>query len=237
MNTSSKADLRRAVVGVTVSSFTFAALLGVLALLGSDFGETQLRVLGTTTVAGCASMLMLCYLATWGSWYSWCGAAGALADVLASGLALTLLWADWDSFDGDTVGRLFGVSVVAALTLAQVCLLAVLAARRTSLGVLLWSTVALAVLLAAVVSGLILGADADEGTVRFIGIVANLDVLGTLVTIALGVFGRDEKGLTVTLTPRVAARLRARSLETGVPVTDLVDEAIAHYWGLSVDRP
>jgi hypothetical protein len=71
----------------------------------------------------------------------------------------------------------------------------------------------------------------------FIGIVAILDVLGTLVTIALGVFGRDEKGLTVTLTPRVAARLRARSLETGVPVTDLVDEAIAHYWGLSVDRP
>jgi hypothetical protein len=182
-------------------------------------------------------MLMLCYLATWGSRYGWCGAAGALADVLASGLALTLLWADWDSFDGDTVGRLFGVSVVAALTLAQVCLLAVLAARRTSLGVLLWSTVALAVLLAAVVSGLILGADAGEGTVRFIGIVAILDVLGTLVTIALGVFGRDEKGLTVTLTPRVAARLRARSLETGVPVTDLVDEAIAHYWGLSVDRP
>jgi hypothetical protein len=235
MNTWAKADLRRVVVGVTVSSFTFAALLGVLALLGSDFGETQLRVLATTTVVGCCSMLMLCYLATWGSRYGWCGAAGALADLLASVLALVLVWADWDSFVGETLSRSFGVSVVAALTLAQVCLLAVLAARRTSLGTLLWGTVVLAALLAVVVSGLILGADADESTVRFIGIVAILDVLGTLVTIALGVFGRDGRSLTVTLTPYAAARLRALARQTGRPVPDLVDDAVARYLELPAE--
>jgi hypothetical protein len=41
--------------------------------------------------------------------------------------------------------------------------------------------------------------------------------------------------MTVRVPPAVAARMRPHSYETGRPVRDLVDEAIARYWGLPLD--
>jgi hypothetical protein len=85
------------------------------------------------------------------------------------------------------------------------------------------------------VNALIYGYDAPDGSLRALGVVAILDVLGTLVTLAIGVFGRDEGTLTVALSPEVAARLRARSRETGRPVRDQVDEAVSCSYGVPVD--
>ena len=46
-----KTDVRRAVLAVTISSFSIAALMGIGALLGAGgFGETSVRVLLTTVV-------------------------------------------------------------------------------------------------------------------------------------------------------------------------------------------
>jgi hypothetical protein len=87
----------------------------------------------------------------------------------------------------------------------------------------------LAAVLAATVSALILGLDAGDGTARFIGVIAILDVLGTVVTIALGVFGNHNASLTVTVSPDMAVRLRQEADQTGRPVRDLVDEAMTRY--------
>jgi Ribbon-helix-helix domain len=85
------------------------------------------------------------------------------------------------------------------------------------------------------VSVMILGSDDSDGALRFLGIVAILDVLGTLVAVALGVFGRDgrrtDEGLTVSVRPATAARLRTESEQTGRPVAELVDEAMSRYLG------
>jgi hypothetical protein len=132
---------------------------------------------------------------------------------------------------------MFGVAVAASLTLAQVCLMLGVAGGRRSLAPFVWSTVGLAVVVFAMVSTLITGYDdPSDGFLRTLGVVAILDVLGTLVTIAVGVFGRGEDGsLSVTIAPAVAARVRAESAATGRSERDVVIEALGRYFEVPVD--
>lgn len=230
MTPSAKASLRQTVVVVTVGSFSVAALLGIAALLGGgDFGDTEARILGTTVVSGCASMLALTYLAAYGGRYGVLAVVGGAADLVAACCALVLIWGD-TSGTPDTLLKVFGVATVVALTLAQCSLLGAVTSRRPSLRPLWWATAGLATVLGATVCALILGMEAGDGTARFIGVVAILDVLGTLVLLALGIFGADESGaLTVTLSSEASARLRDEASLTGRPVHDLVEDAVARY--------
>jgi hypothetical protein len=231
MTPSTKSTVRALAVATTIGSFALAALLGVAALLlSADFGETEIRILLTTVVVGSASVLTLCCLSVVGTRYIWVAAAGGVAILAATATALLLTWT---TGLGDGLVRTFGVATVAALTLAQTCLLLAVAAARRRIAWLLWSTVALAVVLAGLVSALILGADSGDGTARLLGVVGILDVLGTVVTIALGAFGADARSLTVSLPAPIAARLRKQSSDTGRPVRDLVDEALARYYGMN----
>jgi len=227
---------RRTAATLTIGSFSLAALMGIVALLaGGSFGEGEGRVLLTTLIVGCASVCVLCYLATAGTPWSTVGVAGAVVLVLPVVTALLLVWADWDLFDDtmDGVLKAFGVGVVGAVTLAQVCLLLALAGGRRSLGFVLWSTVGLAVLLALLVSGLILGQSGPDDLWRVIGVVAILDVLGTLVTIALARFGDRGaprgSGLQVTLSAVHARALEDLSRRTGRTPDELVDAAVERY--------
>jgi hypothetical protein len=230
MHSSAKASLRRLVLTLTIGSFSVAALMGVLALLGAgDLGDTELRILGTTVLLGGSSLVVLCYLATGGTPYAVFGALGGVADAIALVTALGLLWGDLDSTVAEQMARIFGVAVVGAVSLAQVCLLCALTTHRRSLQPLLWVTIVLAAVLAAAVSALVLGLDAGDATARFIGVIAILDVLGTVVTIALGVFGNHNASLTVTVSPDLAVRLRQEAGQTGRPVRELVDEAMTRY--------
>src|SRR5689334_23455298 len=133
--------VRRIAETLTIGSFSVAALMGIVALLGGgDFGEGEARVLLTTLVVGCASICMLCYLATAGTRWVAFGIAGALVLVVPTATALYLVWSDWD-LDSDGVLKGFGVGVVLAVTIAQLCLLLALAGERESLRALLWPTV------------------------------------------------------------------------------------------------
>jgi hypothetical protein len=233
---------RRAAATLTIGSFSLAALMGILALLGGgSFGDGEARVLLTTLIVGCASICALCYLATAGTPWAPVGVVGAVTLILPVATSLVLVWADWDLFDNDMDGtwKAFGIGVVAAVSLAQICLLLALAGNRESLRFVLWSTVGLAVLLAILVSGMILG-EVDAGDVwRFIGVVAILDVLGTVVTIALAKFGGrrepERPGYTpnhlvrVTLSDAHAAAIEDLSRASGRPPADLVAEAVDRY--------
>jgi hypothetical protein len=235
---------RRLAATLTIGSFSIAALMGIAALLGGgSFGESEGRVLLTTLVVGCASICMLCYLATAGTRWSPVGGIGAVVLLLPTVTALVLVWGDWDSH-GEGLWKSYGIGVVGAVTLAQICLLLALAGARAPLAVVLWGTVALAVVLAILVAGLILGeVDADD-TWRLVGVVAILDVLGTLVTIALAKFGardesaRDERrpaetvagsALSVTLPAPQAEALHVRAREAGRDPADLLAEAVNLY--------
>ncbi len=238
-------SLRRVVVTTTLGSFSFAALMGVLALLGSgDFGEGQARVLGTTLLVGVSSIAVLCYLATAETKFQSIGVVGGFAVLLPLLTGLWLIWADYSGGDSEAMFKAFGVGVVVAATLAQASLLLGLAGARESLRGLLLVTLALAAVLAALVSLVILGGDDGDGLWRFIGIVAILDVLGTVVVIALGVVARigqpagpaDPAGpagpsgpAEVQLPGPLAAALDVRAARSGRTRDDLVAEAVARY--------
>jgi hypothetical protein len=235
-------NVRRVAATLTIGSFSVAALMGIIALLaGGTFGEGEGRVLLTTLIVGCASICVLCYLATAGTRWAAVGVTGALVLVVPVATSLVLVWVDWDFFDNDMDGTMkaFGVGVLAAATLAQVCLLLALAGSRQSLAFVLWPTVGLAAVLAILVSGTILGEVDADALWRLIGVVAILDVLGTLVTIALAKFGgRDDAnpavtaandGVRVTLSAAHAVRIEELSRATGRSPSDLVAEAVDRY--------
>lgn len=182
-------DFRRLVLFVTIGSFSVAALLGVMALLsGGDFGETQVRVLLTTLLVGITSVAVLCYLATAGTRFRLVGLAGAASALPTLLLGLTLVWADLDSGD-DHIWKAFGIGSTISASLAQVCLLLVLTgAAPVYVRRLLVATLAAVAWVAVHLSGLIL-AEGDGETARLFGIVAILDVLGTVSVAALTKFG------------------------------------------------
>jgi hypothetical protein len=232
-----KTDVRRAVLAVTISSFSIAALMGIGALLGAgDFGETSVRVLVTTVVVGCASVITLCCLVAVGGRFQVVGVSGVLLALATAALGLLMIWSPSEDVI-DSLLQTFGVAVAASVTMAQVCLLLGLAGARRSLAPVMWATVSLALVVFCMVSTLITGYDDPaDGFFRTLGIVGILDVLGTLVTIAVGVFGRsDDRALTFTIPPAVVARVQAESAATGRPVRDVVDQALARYFDVSVD--
>lgn len=237
MATPSSASVRRVVVRVVVAAFSVAALLGIAALVRPGrFGSTEARVLLTTLVVGVGSVLMLCYLAPSGARSRLVAAAGALADLVGAGSAMVMVWAFWHGDPGRPLTRTFGLSTVVAVTVAQCSLLLATAGARPSLARLLRATIGTASLLGALVGAAILGWDPGTTGARWVGVVAILDVLGTVVTLALGIFGRDQGSLSVRLSPATATRLREESRATGRPVAELVDEAVAAHLGSSSAR-
>ncbi len=222
--------------------------MGVLALLSGSFGETEVRVLLTTLVVGVSSVCMLCYLGTWGTPHAAAGALGQLSLVLPVFTALALIWGDIGYPDEESWAQAFGIGCVISLTLAQGCLLLALAGRRTDLSVPMWGTIAVAGFLAFLLCLVILGEVDDEGLWRLIGVLAIVDVLGTLVTTALAKFGdRDEDELPARSTGsmnRIAGllplelenRLIARAHETGLPPSTLLTEAVSAYLDEDVSR-
>jgi hypothetical protein len=231
-----RADVRRTVLTVTIASFGIAALLGISVLLGADaFGDTGLRILATTVVVACGSVVTLCCLAAVGGRYDLVGVLGFLLTLATTALGVLLVWGGDSSDLANNLGDTFLIAITASLTTAQVCLMLATAGGRPRLAPVLWTTVLLAALVAVMVSELIVGHDASDGYVRLLGVVGILDVLGTLVTIAVGAFGRDPEALTVTVDPDIAAQVRERALMTGRPVWSLVDEAVARYLDVSVE--
>lgn len=235
---------RRVATTVTIGSFSIAALMGIAALLGSgDFGEGEAKVLLTTLIVGSASINLLCYLGTAGTRFAQAGALGAAVLVVPVATSLHLVWKSWDEVpDGEL--KLFGSGVVAAVTLAQICLLLALAGERDNLRAPLWATIALAVGVAFIVSSLILGDVEADGIWRVLGVSAILDVLGTLVTIALAKFGGRNKTSTsarsgrlqVSLGEDQAAELEQFARRTGRPIDHLVAEAVDSYLRAGIVR-
>jgi hypothetical protein len=185
-------EFRRLALILTIGSFSIAALLGVVALLsGGEFGEGQVRVLLTTLCVGVTSVLALCYLATAETPYRATGALGALAAVLTLVVSLLMIWTGVeDRGNGTEWWRAFGVGSVASLTLAQACLLLVMVAGTSrNLQVALAGTLVAVAWVAGHVIVLIFNVNTGDGSWRLLGVMAILDVLGTVAVTALARFG------------------------------------------------
>jgi hypothetical protein len=222
--------LRRLGATLTIGSFSVAALMGIAALLGGgDFGEGEGRVLLTTLIVGCASICALCCLATSGTRWAPVGATGAVVLILPVVTALMLVWSDWGDGSEGTL-KAFGIGLVLAASLAQACLLLALAGDGR-LGGVLWPTIVIAAAVAALAGAMILGQVGADDVWRLLGVLAILDVLGTLVTIALAKFGdrgtrlRDRR-LQVTLSLEQTAALERLAAGSGRTPDQVVGEAV-----------
>lgn len=193
MATTRGLPIRRWIVRTTIGSFSIAALMGIIALLsGGEFGPLENRVLLTTLLVGTVSIAVLCYLATAGRRWQPVGIAGGVSVLVPLACGLVSIWGtDLDRGPSEGLGRTLGIGAIVAATLAQASLLlAVADAARTVVTRLLAGTLTMATTLVAMTSVLILGYEPHGNTYfRLLGVVAILDVLGTVVVAALVKFG------------------------------------------------
>ncbi|GAA1530956.1 hypothetical protein [Nocardioides humi] len=236
-------DLRRIVVTVVIASFSVAALLGIIALLGpGDFGDTGAKVLLTTVIVGVESTVALCLLSLAGHRWAPLAAAGGLASIVATAAAVTLTWGDfgWDSAVDELLWKSFGVGAILAATAAQLSLLIALVLRpgraAGPLGGLLAATGLVAAIVAAMAIGpILLETDPGGGYWRAFGVLAILDVLGSVVLIALGAFGRvrtrvtEPPGGSVGLTADQQQRVLAWAATHGTSPDRVVAAALDAY--------
>ncbi len=224
-------DVRRLVAALVIGSFSIAALFGIIALLGGgELGETEGKVLLTTVIVGVESIAMLCYLAVSARRTAVVGIVGALVSLVPFGIALALTWG---GYDGDApVWDVFGVSVTIAATIAHACLLLSLHQGRRTL--LLVSTLLAMVVVAAMICNAILdGENLGDLYWRLFGVVAILDVLGTVVYTALGVFSRRraDDGEPDLLTPALESRVVDAAQARGVSPSQLISDALDSFLG------
>lgn len=241
---------RGAIYGIIIS-FSAAALVGIVALLGGDFGETQGRVVLTTVLVGAFSITALCHLAVADRAMRVVAAVGLLASAAGLVFGLVLIWRDWDAPGFDDWLRAFATAGILAVSVAHANLLLLLAGRRRrvirvglALTLVAIAVVAVMLILPILTDGDIPGPD-GELYWRVAGIVGILDALGTVVVPVLAIFLRDgadaasagtEPGaagqtstgdpLTVTVPAPLADELRRRAAEDGVPVEVSIIEAL-----------
>ncbi len=220
--------LRSLVTGLVIGSFSIAALFGIIALLGGgELGETEGRVLLTTVIVGVESIAVLSYLGVAGRRSSVVGLVGGVASLVPFGLAL---WFTWGGSDSEALWQTFGVGVTVAATLAQACLL--LALHQGGRTLLLFATlIAMTIVAAMIANAIVNGEGLGDLYWRLFGVVAILDVLGTVVFGALGLFGRRGKddGEPDLMTPALESRVVDAARSRGVSPHQLISDALDAY--------
>lgn len=221
-------DIRRAVGIVVIASFSIAALFGIAVLLGAgSFGETEGRVLLTTVIVGVESIAMLCYLGVSGHRFAFVGWAGAAFSLVATILALVMTWGD--GVDGEVMLKSFAVSLTLAVTLAQACLLLVTAGRHRISPALSGTFVAMAVVAAMIIGPIIAESGFNGAYWRLFGVVAILDVLGTIVLTAIGAIGGRDHRDAPSPSRALSERITALAAREGVTSDELVGRALDEY--------
>ena len=164
-----------------VSLITSAAT-GIFIFLVGEFGDTQHNLLLTTLSVGGFSLTGLASTVGAASWWLWLARPVGLAtSTVALGLVVLLIWGIVDS--DDLILKLLETLVVLGLSSAHLSLLGTF--RPANLLMWLWhsGTVLAAIGLAYLMVGAIWGQialDDEELYVRWLGVVAILDVLGTV---------------------------------------------------------
>ncbi|GAA1379213.1 hypothetical protein GCM10009613_01540 [Pseudonocardia kongjuensis] len=180
--------VRRAMIVAVVGALLVASLLGIVALLGGDFGELQFRIVLTTLVVAAFGTTALCHLAVVTRAVRVVGFAGIVAGAGAAICALALIWRDWASATGPEEGlfKSFVVLSVLAVSLAHANLLLLLAGNRhrvirAGLAATLAAiaVVATMILLPVLTDGAIPGSG-DDGYWRWLGVAGIVDALGTI---------------------------------------------------------
>ncbi len=192
-----------AIYGIIVS-FSLAAVVGIIALLSGDFGETQGKIILTTLLMGATSITALCHLAIADRAMRLVGFVGLAASTVALITGLVLIWRDWNDSAFEDWLKVFVTAGVLAVSFAHSNLLLLLAGRRRvviriglMITLVMIAIVAIMIILPVVSEGEIPGFENEEWYWRLFGVVGILDVLGTVVVPVLAIFVRDAPAVAV----------------------------------------
>jgi hypothetical protein len=183
-------QLRSYFVKGLLVSLGVAGLMGIVALLSGEFGMVQGKILLTTLLVGIYSMLCLCCLTLAGKRYEVVALLGVIFSSAALVLGLALVWiifGDWEvSWPiAEFIWKMFYITGVVGFSLAHQSLLLLLADRPHALVQrLLWYTIiAITAVAAMLIYPVMEGFDlVDEFYWRLLGVLAILDVVGTIAT-------------------------------------------------------
>jgi hypothetical protein len=233
--------VRRVAVIAIIASMSITAVVGIIALLSGEFGDTQVRILLTTLLITGFSLTALCHLAIASRPVRVVGFVGIGVSLVALMLGVLLIWLSWGGSSPvtDEILRWFAISGVVALSLAQANLLLLLAGRRhpvvrIALGVTLAAIagVALLAILPILTNGEIPGTNGDAYA-RTIGVVAIIDALGTVVLPVVALFLRDDRQVAAQPSSPVGAdlerRIAALGSATGLDRTALLSAALDEF--------
>ena len=226
---------RRVVAAVTIASFSVSALLGVIVLVGGDLGDGAVQVLLTTALVGACCVTGLVFLATAGGPLWPLGAVGGVLVAIPLLSGLVLIWGEgalYADADAELLVRVLGVGAVLSVSWAQVCALALVAPRPSpAVRALRALTLVPVALLAALLVALVLGGDLGGSGVRLLGVVAILDVLGTVVTAVLARLDDSDRAgpAPLGLPADLRAGLDRRAALEGRPAAELLAEAVVGY--------
>ena len=214
-----------AIYGIIVS-FSIAAIVGIIALLSGDFGDTQGKIILTTLLMGASSITALCHLAIADRAMRLVGFVGLAASAIALITGLVLIWRDWNDSAFEDWLKAFATAGVLAVSFAHANLLLLLAGRRRlviriglMITLVMIAAVAIMIILPVVSDGEIPGFENDEWYWRLFGVVGILDVLGTVVVPVLAIFVKDAPAVAV-VDAAAASSLPAERLTLTLP-TDL----------------
>lgn len=192
-----------AIYGIIVS-FSGAALVGIIALLSGDFGETQGKIILTTLLMGATSITALCHLAIADRAMRTVGFVGLAASTVTLVTGLVLIWRDWNDSAFEDWLKVFIVAGVLAVSFAHTNLLLLLVGRRRRViriglmvTLVMIAVVAIMIILPVVSEGEIPSVADEEWYWRLFGVVGILDVLGTVVVPVLAIFVKDASAVAV----------------------------------------
>lgn len=231
-------DLRRIAIIFIIVSLSLTALVGIVTLLTASFGEVQGKIILTTLLVAGFSITALCHLAVAGRALRVVGYVGIAMSAAALITGAILIWGGWLNWgqEWEILLKTFAVVAILAVSLAHANLLLLLEGRRSRLvRIGLFTTVAMIGLLAILIilpivtDGRIPG-DNGEPYFRFLGVVAILDALGTIVLPVIARFTRTGEAVTsvtVRLHGDAAAKVARLSAATGSSHTAVVEAAVA----------
>lgn len=209
-------DRRGLLLRIALISLCVAALVAIAAVIGGDFDETTARAALTALAVAFYSVLSMPGFAAMeqprlrvlGTW-----TAGACA--LSFVLAVAAIWADVfdDSGGGDDVTG-WAVSGVVALSLSHGVLL-ILRRREDDpdrVRSLVTLTLGFVVCLGLFGCALILGEDASDDSLRILGVLAVLDVAGSLAIPITRALGRTSRSAPQAAVPGDASLAGALGL-------------------------
>lgn len=238
---------RRIAIIAIITSLSFTAVVGIFTLLTGEFGETQGKILLTTVLTAGFSIISLCHLAVTGRTLRVVGYTGIGVSVVAFILGIALIWEDWQNFNSwEVLGRAFMIFSILSISFAHANLLLLLGGRKRPvirLGLLFTvasiALVSILIIIPILTDGDVPGENGDAYW-RVFGVIAILDVFGTIVVPVTSRFILDEPragvagagvavagaSITVQLSQELEAKLSATAAVRSTSREQVIIEAL-----------